>query len=86
MGCDGDVEKGGITVDREPVLQHLIPNVWQLVLAKVPVLGRVIDCEESGLLYVSGDALGLPIHYGKTVQLDGMTCGVGMVINRGGSS
>ena len=68
------------------VLQHLIPNVWQLLLAKFPDLGSVIDYDIHSLLYGPGDALGHPIHYGKTVQLDGMTCGVGMVINRGGSS
>ena len=60
--------------------------MWQLVLAKVPFQRRVIDSDEYGFLYGPGDALGLPIHYGKTVQLDGMMCGVGMVINRGGSS
>ena len=34
-------------------------------------------------LYGPGDTLGLPIHYGKIIQLDGMTCDVSMVINGG---
>ena len=66
------------------VLQLLIPNMWQLVLANIPVEGRVIASDEHDLLNSPGDALGLPIHCGKTVQLDGMTYGVGVVINREG--
>ena len=42
--------------------------------------------DKHGLLYGPGDVLGLLIHGAETVQLDGMTCGVGMVINRGGGS
>ena len=68
------------------VLQHLIPNVWQLVPVRAPVYGRVIACNGHDLPYGPGDALRHCIHYGNTVQLEGITCGVGMVINRGGSS
>ena len=48
--------------------------------------GRVFDSDKHGLPYGPDDALGLPIHNGETPQLVGMTCGVGMVINRGGGS
>ena len=46
----------------------------------------VIDTYAHGLLYGSGDGLGLPIHYGEAVQFDGMTCGVGMVTDGEGGS
>ena len=49
-------------------------------------MGGVIDFDEHGLLYGPSDALGLPIHYGEAFKFDGMTCGVGMIINGGGGS
>ena len=54
--------------------------MWQLVLSKVPVKRRVIYSDEHDLLCGLEDILGLPVHDGETVQLDGITCGVGMVI------
>ena len=38
-----------------------------------------LTLDKYDLLYGPGDALGLPIHDGETVQLDAMTCGVDMV-------
>ena len=58
--------------------------MWQLVFAKVPVTGGIIDCDEHGLLYGPGDALGLPNDHGEVVKFGGMPCGVCMVIDRGG--
>ena len=42
-------------------------------------MGRVIDSDGHGLLYGPDDTLGLPVHDRETVQLDIMTCGVGMI-------
>ena len=42
---------------------------------------RVIGSDVHGLLYSPGDALGIPIHYGEAVKLDGMTYGVCLVID-----
>ena len=71
----------GITVDGEPMCPAAPhPTVCQLVLAKVPVKGRVIDSDEHSL-YGPKETLGLPVHNGEIVQLDGMACGVGMVID-----
>ena len=81
------MKKGGITVDRElicPAATH--PKFVVAVGCQGSCLGRVIDSDEHGLHYGPGDALGLPIHYGKTVQLNGMTCDEGTVIKRGMSS
>ena len=38
------------------ILKYPIPNVWQLVLAKVPVEGVVDSDEQHGLVYGPGDA------------------------------
>ena len=48
------------------------------------LLRGVIDSDVHGLHYGPSNALGLPIHYGKIVKLNGMTCGVAMVIDWGG--
>ena len=44
----------------------------------------VINPDEHCFLYSPCDVLGLPTHCGKAAQFDGMTYGVGMVINEGG--
>ena len=67
-------------MDSKCILQNPIPNMWKLVFAKVPVLG-VINPDERCFLYSPSDALGLPTHYGETVQSDEVTCSVAMVIN-----
>ena len=55
------------------VLQYLISNVWQLVLAKVSVKRRVIDSDEHDLLYGPGDALGIPVMMEKLSSMMGLS-------------
>ena len=61
-------------------MQYPIPDVWQLVLAKVPVNGESLT-DEYDLLYGPGKVLGLPIYYEEAVLFGGMTHGLGMLIN-----
>ena len=87
LNCDGDVENGSITVDGElacPLAQH--PKCVAAGSCQGSCLGEGFYSDGHGLLYGPGGALGLPIHCGKTVQLDGVTSGIGMVVNKGGSS
>ena len=68
------------------VLHNLIPNLWQLVLAKIPVEGLVVEPDKHGLFYDPGDTLGLLVHDGKIVQCNGVTFDVGMVMDGEGDS
>ena len=74
---------GGITLNGVPVCP--IPNVWQLVLAQIPIKGWVINPDEHGLLDGPGDAWD-PLSTREIVQFYGMTCSVAVVINGGGGS
>ena len=68
----------GITVDIEPACPAAPhPNCM--------AVGKVIVSDEHVLLYDHDDTMGLPVHEGEIVQLDGMTLGVGMVIEGEGA-
>ena len=78
----GDVEKGGIIVGGEPACSAApLPKCgasWYL--PRFLLRGGSLTLINIASFMVSLSTME------KTVQLDGITCGVGMVINRGGSS
>ena len=75
--------RGGYTVDGEPVYSAVPhPRCVAAGTCQGSFLGDRIDSDEHGFLYGPGDALAHPIHYGEAVKFDGMTCGVGMVIDQ----
>ena len=47
----------------QKIQQFNSSNVWQLLLAHIPVKGWVINPDEHGLLDGPGDVLGLHLHY-----------------------
>ena len=76
---------GGITVDGElayPATSN--PHMCGSWYLPRFLFRGVFNPGKHFSLYGPGDALRLPTHYVGTVQFDGMTCGVGMVINGGG--
>ena len=65
------------------VLQNLIPDVGQLVFPQVPVEGWVIDMDEHGLLYSPGDGMGFPPYNEEAIHIDGVSCGLAVLVNGG---
>ena len=63
----------GITVGELACPAALHPNC--VVVSTCQVKGRVIGSDEHSLLYGPKEILGLPVHDGEFVQLDGMTYG-----------
>ena len=57
--------------------QHLIPYMWQLVLAYISVKGWVIDSNEYCFFDGSGNTLVLPAHSAKSFKRKVMTSGAG---------
>ena len=47
--------------------QHLIPYMWQLVFANIPIEGWIIDSNQHGFFDVSGHALVFPAHYAEGI-------------------
>ena len=62
-------------------MQDLVPDVWELILAQVPVKLRVIYMDVHSLLDVSCDSLWFPVDNGKTFRADCVSCGVAMVVD-----
>ena len=40
--------------------QNLVPNMWQVVFANVPIEGRVVDSDVNGFFDGSGHTMSLP--------------------------
>ena len=47
--------------------QHLIPNMWQLVLAHISIKGWVIDSNQYSLSDCSSHALVIPAHNAEII-------------------
>ena len=58
--------------------------MWQMVFAYVFVEGWIIDPNKHWFFNQSGEVLLLPSHYAKIVDVNIVTSGVTVVIDRGG--
>ena len=55
---------------------NLIPYVWKMVSANVPVQGWIMNHYESGFFYSSSEVLGLSAHYIEVANICVVTCNV----------
>ena len=53
----------------------------QLVFPQVPFEGWVIDADKHGLLDSLGDAVCLPAYNGEAVNIDGVPCGLAVLVD-----
>ena len=71
--CGMSTAKVLLKMEGRGVLQDLIPDVWQLDLAYVPVKGWIIDPDVHGLCHGSGNTVHLSTHHEEIVHTDAMT-------------
>ena len=62
-------------------MQHLIPDVWQLVLAYVSIQGWIVDLNVESFFDGSHYVLVLSYHYAKVIYANQVTKDVIVVID-----
>ena len=70
----------GLVLKGRRCLEEVVPYVWQLVLAQVPVESGVLHTDEHG----PGMTVDLLMHYVKLVWVHGMSCSGAVVVYGGG--
>ena len=62
------------------------PRCRQLVFPQVPFEGWVINADKHGMFDCLSDTMCLPAYNGEAVHIDGVSCGLAVLVYGGGVS